>query len=343
LALVSAYKKEFPGTPEEELTAEVDGETGEMKILQSGKDVTPAGFGRIAAQTAKQVLLQKLREEEKSAMIAEYEQKIGAVVTGHIFRVDGGVVVIELGKGQGIMPQSEQIPNEIYRNNQRIKVLVSAIRESEKGQQIIVSRSDPLFVSELFALEVPEIHSGVVKIEAIAREPGSRTKVAVSSSEENVDPIGSCVGQKGVRVQAVVAELGNEKIDIVPFNDSLDKFISASLSPAKTLDVVLDRDNKEAKVTVADDQLSLAIGKEGQNVRLAAKLTGWHIDIRGAERPEEANEDNLEATGISKRAIRALGEAGIKTLAELKAKTSKEIKEIKGLGPKSLQEVQKLL
>lgn len=345
LALISAYRKEFPGVPQEELLAEINPESGEMKILHQGKDVTPSGFGRIAAQTAKQVLLQKLREEEKTALLAEYEKKVGAIVSGFVFRVEKGVVVVDLGRAQGIMPPSEQLSSEDYRANQRIKVLVSGIREGEKGEQIIVSRADPRFVIELFALEVPEIHSGVVKIEAIAREAGSRTKVAVSSSEENVDPIGSCVGQKGVRVQAVVAELGNEKIDIVPYYKEEDKFVAAALSPAKVNDIELNKERKIAVVKVADDQLSLAIGKEGQNVRLAAKLTGYKIDIHGetetSERPKSKKEEGSELLklGLSKRVASLLEKAGIAKATQLKEKNGKGLSEIKGLGPKAIEEI----
>lgn len=345
LALISAYRKEFPGVPQEELLAEINPESGEMKILHQGKDVTPSGFGRIAAQTAKQVLLQKLREEEKVALLAEYEKKVGAIVSGFVFRVEKGVVVVDLGRAQGIMPPSEQLSSEDYRANQRIKVLVSGIREGEKGEQIIVSRADPRFVIELFALEVPEIHSGVVKIEAIAREAGSRTKVAVSSSEENVDPIGSCVGQKGVRVQAVVAELGNEKIDIVPYYKEEDKFVAAALSPAKVNDIELNKERKIAVVKVADDQLSLAIGKEGQNVRLAAKLTGYKIDIHGetetSERPKSKKEEGSELLklGLSKRVASLLEKAGIAKATQLKEKNGKGLSEIKGLGPKAIEEI----
>lgn len=344
LALISAYRKEFPGVPQEELLAEINPDSGEMKILHQGKDVTPSGFGRIAAQTAKQVLLQKLREEEKVALLAEYEKKIGLIVSGFVFRVEKGVVVVDLGRAQGIMPPSEQLSSEDYRANQRIKVLVSGIREGEKGEQIIVSRADPRFVIELFALEVPEIHSGVVKIEAIAREAGSRTKVAVSSSEENVDPIGSCVGQKGVRVQAVVAELGNEKIDIILYYKEEDKFVAAALSPAKVNDIELNKERKIAVVKVADDQLSLAIGKEGQNVRLAAKLTGYKIDIHGetetGERPKSKEEGSeLLKLGLSKRVASLLKKAGIAKATQLKEKNEKGLSEIKGLGPKAIEEI----
>ncbi len=348
-ALISAYHKDFGG-PEEGLTSKVDPVTGEAHIFQDEKDVTPSGFGRIAAQTAKQVILQKIREDEKAAIIKEYEKKVGMIVTGHTFRVEKGVVIVDLGRTQGVMPQSEQVPNDNYQLNQRIKAIVIGVREGMRGPEVVISRADPRFIKELFALEVPEVASGVVKIEAIAREAGTRTKMAVSSSERNVDPVGSCVGQKGVRVQAVIAEVGSEKIDIVSYSDMTDKFIAASLSPAKVVDVVLDSTKKEAKVYVAEDQLSLAIGREGQNVRLAARMTGWRIDIRGPEKKVEEVEEGKEKVGselvnagLSLRVANILEKSGINTLATLKEKTSEQLAEIKGLGPKAREEISKVL
>lgn len=284
MALVSAYRKDYgEDLPEEtEVEAQLDPVTGEARILKEGKDVTPAGFGRIAAQTAKQVILQKIRETEKDVILGEYSEKLGEIVTGHIFRMDNDVIVIDLGKAHGILLPSEQVPGDDYRINQRIKVLVKKVKDSGKGPEVLVSRADPEFVIKLFEQEVPEIASGVVTVEAIAREAGSRTKMAVSSSDERIDPVGSCVGQKGVRVQSVISEIHGEKIDIVPYSPDESKFIAAALSPARVTEVELDREEKKAVVSVPEDQQSLAIGKEGQNARLANKLTGWKIDIKGA-------------------------------------------------------------
>lgn len=285
LALASAYKKDKKEGGEEieleEISVELNKDTGEAVILKDGKDVTPSGFGRIAAQTAKQVILQKIRETEKQVILTEYKAKLGTLVNGHVFRMENGIIVLDLGKAQGVLPQFEQVPNEQYRLNQKLKVLVKDIRESSRGTDIIVSRADPEFVKKLFEQEVPEVASGVVRIEAIAREPGSRTKMAVSSGDEKVDAVGSCVGQKGVRVQSIISELFGEKIDIIPFSNNTEKFIASSLSPAKVTEVVLDEENKRAVVSVPEDQQSLAIGKEGQNARLANKLTRWKIDIKG--------------------------------------------------------------
>lgn len=335
-ALVSAYRKDKDGSLEE-LRAEVDPESGEAKIFQNDKNVTPAGFGRIAAQTAKQVILQRIRESEKKAIMDEYQKRIGEVVSGHIFRIEKGVVVIDIGKTQAIMPPSEQVRREEYQMNQRIKVLITDVREGVRGPEIIVSRASPKLVEQLFALEVPEIANGTVRVEDIAREAGERTKVAVSSNQENVDPVGACVGQKGVRVQAVIAELGNEKIDIIHHSDNLEKYIANALSPAKVIEVKVNKKKKQAKVTVFDDQLSLAIGKEGQNVRLAAKLTGWRLDIAGSKTEE------LPDTSLSKRVANILTKAKITHLKRLKEMSADELKEIKGLGPKAVEEIEKIL
>jgi transcription termination/antitermination protein NusA len=282
VAIASAYRKDY-GTDVEEVDVEIDSDTGATKVFNAeGKDVTPPGFGRIAAQTAKQVILQKIRETEKEVVMDEYKGKIGEIVAGVIFRVENNVVVLDLGKAQGILPQSEQASADEYRTGQRLKVLVKDIRDGSRGTEIIVSRSDAQFIVKLFEQEVPEIASGTVVIEAIAREAGARTKMAVSSSDEKIDPVGSCVGQKGVRVQSIISEIHGEKIDIVSHSPDIDKFIAASLSPAKVTGVEVNHEENEAQVSVPEDQLSLAIGKEGQNVRLAAKLTNWRIDIKGA-------------------------------------------------------------
>lgn len=287
-ALATAYKKDRKEAGEdvdlEEIEVDLNTDTGEVRILKDAKDVTPSGFGRIAAQTAKQVILQKIRETEKEVVTNEFKAKIGQIMLGTVFRIDNGLITLDLGKSraQGVMPSGEQVSPENYRINQRLKVLVKDIKESPRGTEVIVSRSDPQFVAKLFEQEVPEIASGVVTIEAIAREAGSRTKMAVFSKDDKVDPVGSCVGQKGVRVQSIISELFGEKIDIIPFYNITEKFIAASLSPAKVAEVELDKENKRAVVTVPEEQQSLAIGKEGQNARLANKLTKWKIDIKGA-------------------------------------------------------------
>ncbi len=250
-------------------------------------------FGRVAAQTAKQVIIQRIREAERESMFDEYKEKEGQVVNGTVQRIEGRNVFVDLGKSVGILFPSEQIEGENYRMGQHVKVYLVRVESDTKGPGLLLSRTHPEMVRHLFSLEVPEIFTGTVEIKAVAREAGSRTKIAVFSAEEGVDPIGSCVGQKGTRVQTIIDALGGEKIDIIEWNENVEKFISAALSPAKVLSVQLFEEEKRAIVTVPDDQLSLAIGKRGQNVRLAAKLTGWKIDVAGAAKPE-AIEESVE-------------------------------------------------
>lgn len=252
-------------------------------------------FGRIAAQTAKQVILQKLREAERESVLKEFQGREGEIVSGAVQRFDRGNVYVDLKRATGIMFPNEGIPGEHYRPGDRLRFLIVAIQEEGKMPGIILSRSHPKFVSKLFAMEVPEINDELVEIKAIAREPGSRTKIAVASNTQGIDPVGSCVGQRGTRVMAVSNELGQEKIDIIEWSDDPAKLIGNALSPAKTAKVqILPR--REARVFVPDDQLSLAIGRGGQNVRLAAKLTGWKIDVRSEARPEEAQREGVAAS-----------------------------------------------
>lgn len=250
-------------------------------------------YGRVAAQTAKQVIIQRIREAERDAMYSEYKEKEGEVVSGIVQRIEGRNVFVDLGKSIGVLFPSDQVDRESYRVGQRIKVYIAKVDAGSKGPGITLSRVHPEMIRKMFELEVPEIFAGTVEIKAIAREAGERTKIAVVSTEEGVDPIGSCVGQKGTRVQAVIDELGGEKVDIILWNDDIAKFISAALSPAKVLRVDINESQKEAVVTVPEDQLSLAIGKRGQNVRLAAKLTGWKIDINGIK-PDGETADATE-------------------------------------------------
>lgn len=256
-------------------------------------------FGRVAAQTAKQVIIQRIREAERDAMFKEYKEKEGEVISGVVQRIEGRNVYIDLGKSIGVLFPSEQIEGERYRIGQRVKVYLAKVEADPKGPGILLSRTHPEMIQKLFELEVPEIFAKTVEIKAIAREAGSRTKLAVSSNEEGVDPIGSCVGQKGTRVQAVIDELGGEKIDIIGWDDKPDKFIAAALSPAKVLSVELDEEKKETVVKVPEDQLSLAIGKQGQNVRLAAKLSGYRIDVVGDAQNNPVKADDTSANGAS--------------------------------------------
>ncbi len=280
-AILAAYRKDNAGVEIEEYSATLNPNTGEAHIVYKGKDVTPPGFGRIAAQTARQVILQKIREKEKEAIIADYKLRIGTIVNGMILRFAGPNIIVDVGKTEALMPIPEQVPNEKYHLNQRLAFYILEIKEGLKGEEIIVSRSNNGLLEGLFKREVPEVAKGSVVIKDIAREPGNRSKVAVYSNQSGIDPVGSCVGQKGVRVQSIIAELGGfEKIDIIQWQENIKDYIFQSLSPAKNIRVEMDSKKKEANVFVPQDELSLAIGKEGQNVRLASKLTGYKLEIQ---------------------------------------------------------------
>lgn len=254
-------------------------------------EVTPANFGRIAAQAAKQVVVQRVREAERGIIYEEFMSREGDIVNGLVSRVENRNVFIDLGKTEAILMPAEQIAGETYEHGDQIKAYIVEVKRTTRGPQIVVSRTHPGLLKRLFELEVPEIQEGIVEIKSVAREPGMRSKIAVWSREEDVDPVGSCVGHKGLRVQAIVDELGSEKIDIVKWNEDSAKFIANALSPAKVVSVAVNEDEKVSRVVVPDYQLSLAIGKEGQNARLAAKLTGWKIDIKSET---QAKDDVLD-------------------------------------------------
>ena len=244
-------------------------------------EITPANFGRISAQTAKQVIVQKLREAEREIVFSEYSDRQGEIVSGIVQKVDKNIVIVDLGRIEGIMTLNEQIPGEVYNVNDKIKAYVVEVQKNSKGiPQMIISRTHPGFVRRLFELEIPEIYEGLVEIKNIVREPGSRTKIAVYSKDMNIDPVGSCVGPRGIRIQNILNELKDEKIDVVEWSEDPVQYIASALSPATVLAVDIDEENMSSKVVVPDNQLSLAIGKDGQNARLSAKLTGWKIDIK---------------------------------------------------------------
>ena len=358
-AIVAAFRKDHPDQfteleegddPLDIIDVEIDPDTGSTKLFKQidGKknDITPPGFGRIAAQTAKQVILQRVREAEKSAIIDEYRDKVGTMITAMVLRFDGKNVIFDIGRGQGFMPPEDQIRNEFYKMNQRMAVYVKDIRETMRGETIIVSRSVPQLIEELFRREVPEVNSGAVEIKAIAREAGTRTKIAVESTQSGVDPVGSCVGQKGVRVQEVINEVNNEKIDIIQFTQDSASFIAAALAPAENLKIEIDEENKKATVTVPDDQLSLAIGRGGQNVRLAAKLTGYKIDITGitgktlsVTGEEEYEIDQLE---LEEALRNTLVDAGFVTFFDVERKID-QIKEMEEIDNEDIQQIHKAL
>ncbi len=328
-------------------------------------DVTPEGdFGRVAAQSAKQVILQKIREAEKEAQIKEFKDRIGEVESAIVQRMDGDSVIWEINRASAIMRPEDRVPTEFYRSGARLKVLLKEIEDGPRGKTLLVSRSHPDFLRALFELEIPELVSGSIDIKSIAREAGSRSKVAVSSNVEGIDPIGSCVGQKGVRINAIMNELkvGNieEKVDIILWDKDIKEFISNALSPAQVVSVeIVDKENNVARVIVPDDQLSLAIGRDGQNVRLAAKLTGWKIDIQGETvkvesktEPESKTETKaktktksesvFEGLDLNARTVTALEKAGIKTKEELAEKINAGEK-IAGGGPKTVESIKAAL
>ena len=326
-ALVLAYKKNFDSS--ENVKVEIDKETGATHVysvkevvdevennvtqisLEKAKkinktlkvgdqvdiEIVPKNFGRIAAQTATQVIKQKIREAERDVLYAEYSDRKGEIVSGQIQKADRGLIVMDLGKLEGVMPIKEQIPTEKYKVNDKIKAYVLDVERGEKGApQVIISRSHPDFVRKLLEFEIPEIYEGLIEIKSVSRDPGKRCKVAVYSQDENIDPVGSCVGQKGIRIQNVINELNGEKIDVIEWDPDISTFIAAALLPASIMAVDIKEDEKFAQVIVPDDQLSLAIGKAGQNVRLAAKLTNWKIDIKSESQFREllANSEKNE-------------------------------------------------
>jgi N utilization substance protein A len=270
-------------------------------------ETTPADFGRIAAQTAKQVVMQRIREAERDRVFSEFNDREGDIVLANVQRQDGnGNWVLEVGRAEAILPPNHQVKNERYRSGTRMRVLLLEVQRNQRGPQLVVSRADRSFLRRLFELEVPEIMSGIVEIKSIARESGMRSKVAVYARQSNVDPVGSCVGMKGQRIQKIVDELNGEKIDVVLWDPDMSIYIANALSPAQVISVELNEDEKTASVVVPDKMLSLAIGREGQNARLAAKLTGWRIDIRSAHTPEEAVEEPADDEALARRAAAAL-------------------------------------
>lgn len=278
-AILAAFKKEYPDLYQEEIIVKINKDNGESKIIKDEKDITPSGFGRIAAQTARQVILQKIREAEKKTVVSHYKSLVGSLIRGRVIRYDGHNAYVDIGKTEAILPKDEQIKNERYDLNNSLIFLLREINEDKYGySRIIVSRSAPQLIAELFKREVPEISNNTVEIKEIVREPGERAKIAVFSSQGGVDPVGACVGQKGIRVQTVTDELGGqEKIDIIQWNSDIKIFLPAALSPAKIIDVSIE--DGKARVTVDETQAPLAIGKNGINVNLASRLTKHEIDI----------------------------------------------------------------
>jgi N utilization substance protein A len=362
-ALVSAARKVIHDK-DRPIEVKIDLESGKIRILSEGKEIVSNEFGRIAAQTAKQVIFQKIREAERDVIFNEFQGKADTIVSGTVYRFEKGALLVDLGKTEGLLPKRELSPRDSYRQGDSIRAYVLEVSRTPKGPQILLSRSHPNFVRCLFHMEVPEITEGTVEIKSISREAGDRTKIAVWSKNDKIDCVGACVGIRGSRVKGVVKELQGEKIDIVRWSDDVEEFVRASLSPAEVASVkVLPGDENKVEVVVGDDQLSLAIGKNGQNVRLASKVTGWSIDIRskkdvvkekleqqltasepGGSTSERGGSTAVESVeGIGPKIAEALRAAGFITLADLEKATEEELLAVKGVGKKTLEKIRAAL
>ncbi|MBI1992016.1 MAG: transcription termination/antitermination protein NusA [Candidatus Omnitrophica bacterium] len=338
-AVATAAKKSEGVSDDTEATATFDRQTGRLVVVVGGREIDSARLTRIAAQTAKQVIIQKIREAERDVIFTEFQGRVGDIVTGSVHRFERGDIIVEIGRAEAILPKSERIPHEEYHQGDRVQGSILEVRKSAKGPAIVLSRSHEGFIRGLFALEVPEISEGIVEIKGIAREAGDRTKIAVASTDEKVDCVGACVGMRGTRVKNIVRELHGEKVDIIRWHEDPKEFIAAALSPAKIADIQEHRETKEALVIVEDDQLSLAIGKKGQNVRLASKLTGWQLEIKGKAQPVHAEVSLHGMAGIGPAMEQRLSEAGLTTLQQLAACTVEQLTAIKGIGEKTAQKL----
>ncbi len=373
LALASAVRKSADINPTEEVKVVLDRSTGEIKAFSGGQEIKSRDFGRIAASTAKQVIIQKIREAEKDVVFNEFNAKTGQIISGTVYRFEKGNVIVDLmGKAEGVLTKREQIPSDEFRQGQRVSAYLAEVKKEAKGPQIMLSRAHPNFVKKLFELEVPEIYEGIVEVKAISREPGERTKIAVWSKDEKVDSVGSCVGMRGARVKNIVNELRGERIDIVRYSEDNHSYIAASLSPAEISEIKLDKENKKATVIVNQDQLSLAIGKHGQNVRLASKLTGWNLDVRTKEEyarellggqpsaapivqppesvPEPAKEQGIsleQLPGVGEKTQELLAAAGFADVQAVANAEAEALSGIKGIGKvkaaKLIKEAKKLI
>ena len=379
-ALLAAARKKYG--PKQEIEAKYNEEAGELELFQFktvvkdvknppaeislkeakeldadveigdslGTKIDIAEFGRIAAQTAKQVIIQRVKDAERENIFEDFKDRKGEVISGTVQRFEKGSIIVNLGRAEAVIPQQELVPRETYKPGDRIRAYVLDVRKTPKGPQIILSRSNPNFLTKLFELEVPEVSEGIVKILNAAREPGGRTKIAVYSQDSDVDPVGACVGMKGSRVQAVVQELRGEKIDIIPWSDDSASFVCNALAPAEISKVIIHQDAKSMEVIVEDDQLSLAIGRRGQNVRLAAKLTGWKIDIRSEPKAEKIvpELDQIASrgmdpvdrvAGVGEKTAQLLNAAGYLTVADICQATPEQLSKIEGIGLKKAEKL----
>ena len=333
-ALISACRK---GSPEkgDAFDVQIDPKTFRITMTLDGKEIRDPRFGRIAAQTAKQVIIQKIREAERESIFEEYSHKQGDIVSGSVHRIESKAIIVDFGKTEGILPAREQSPLDSFRQGNVVRAYVMEVKKTSKGPEVILSRTHPDLVTQFFEMEVPEIHDGLVKVKAVAREAGSRTKIAVTSTDEKIDCVGSCVGVRGQRVKSIVRELGGEKIDIIRYSEDIETYIKNAMAPAELKKITLNPDRQSAEILVEDDQLSLAIGKKGQNVRLASKLIGWELDVRSATQKIPLS----LLDGVGEKTEQILKEAGIQGLRELLRKTVEELSEIPGIGLKTAEKI----
>ncbi len=327
-ALVSAARK-VVGKQTEDVSVKIDRETGKIKVFSEGQEIESSEFGRIAAQTAKQVIIQKIREAERDVIFEEFTGKAGNIISGSVHRFERGDIILDLGKTEAILPKSQQCHKESYRQGDRVRAYIVDVKRTPRGPQIVVSRTHPGLIKRLFELEVPGIGDGIVEIKAIAREAGERTKISVYSKDEKVDAVGACVGMRGQRVKSIVREIHGERLDIIKWNMDIREYSKAALSPAEIGKINVDSEKKSLEVIVNDDQLSLAIGKHGQNVRIASKLLGWDIDIRSEKRLKELQEQ--EEAGKTKEKER--GKKDVKKKKEKKGKS--QVAGLEGVGKKT--------
>ena len=338
-ALASAARKviDDPGLSKEDIEVRINKETGEIKVFSKDEKIESERFGRIAAQTAKQVIIQKIREAERDVISEKYLKKVGSIISGSVHRFEKGNIIVELDDAEAMVPKSEQIPGEKFRQGELIRAYLVKVERGNAAPEIVLSRADAGFVKKLFELEVPEISQGIVEVKSIAREAGERTKMAVYSKDDKIDPVGACVGMRGSRVRDIVKELHGERIDIVHWDDDIRAYLPAAVNPAEVSRMVIDREHKSIKLTVPKDQLSLLIGKKGRNIRLASKLLGWELIAEAAQEPTGILLQEIK--GISSKSKEILAEAGYNALDKILQTNAEELSKLKGLGPKSAEKI----
>ncbi|MDD5745838.1 MAG: transcription termination factor NusA [Candidatus Omnitrophica bacterium] len=356
-ALLSAARRRFG--EDADLSVIIDRKTGDIDVLKDGKKIESGEFGRIAAQTARQIITQKIREAEREVVFGDYQAKIGDITNGIVHRTEKGNIIVDLGKTEGVLSYKEILAGEDFPQGSRVRALILDVKKTSKGPQIILSRTNAGFVKRLFELEVPEIYEGIVEIKSISRLAGERTKVAVASKDDKIDCVGACVGVRGSRIKNIVRELHGEKVDIVRWHDDIKEYVKAAMSPAKIKHIDLTTEDKKIDIEVEDDQLSLAIGKRGQNVRLASKLVGWSINVRGQVQAQEIVPDDnpvedqteqepaeaaptselSQLQGVGEKTLTALREAGFDSLEKIARATIEDLTQVKGVGQKRAEQM----